>query len=118
MDSDAPPPVFRSFKRRRLARQSVPDHDVDAPLQSPQNDTLPAASGDSAEPPTVIPPIRRKLRARNMGLDVSAPSAMAAPQPPQDLAPGPSQSPKATSLAPIKFAPPTGLVKDDLERHM
>ena len=100
MDSDAPPPVFRSFKRRRLARQSVPDHDVD-----PQNDTLPAASGNSAEPPTVIPPIRRKFRARNMGLDVSAPSAMTALQPPPDLAPGPSQSPKATSLAPIKFAP-------------
>ena len=52
------------------------------------------------------------FRARNMGLDVSAPSAMPALQPPRAPMPDP------TNLAPINFAPPTGLVKDDLEKHM
>jgi hypothetical protein len=54
------------------------------------------------------------FRARNMGLDVSAPAAMPALQPPR----APMPTPDPASLAPINFAPPTGLVKDDLEKHM
>jgi hypothetical protein len=99
MDPDSPPPVFRSSKRRRLARQPITD------------DPLPNAQ--AAPEPSVVPPSRRRMfRARNMGLDVSAPSAMPALQPPR----APMADP--TSLAPINFAPPTGVVKDDLEKHM
>jgi hypothetical protein len=107
---DAAPPVFRSLKRRRLSRQ--PAADDDQPADAPD---------DAPDPtmPSVVPLSKRRLfRARNMGLDVSTPPAPAALQPPRDAMPDPAQTPRPASLAPIKFAPPTGLVKDDLEKHM
>jgi hypothetical protein len=115
MDSDAPLPVFRSFKRRRLARPAPAD---DPLLQPAQQEAEDASAGASPEP-AVVPPSRRRLfRARNMGLDVSVPSTVPALQQPRGPMPEPVQISKPTSLAPIKFAPPTGLVRDDLEKHM
>ena len=97
-----------------MARQPRQDGD--------ENDNAeqdPAPSNDSAQLSVVPLHKRRLFRSRNMGLDVSAPPATPAPQPPRAAASSDApQSPKAASLAPIQFAPPTGLVKDDLEKHM
>jgi hypothetical protein len=117
MESDVPPPVFRSFKRRRLVRQSNVDDAANAPNRRSEDIDL-EASNDASEA-SVIPPSRwRKFRSRNMGLDVSTPSTKTMQRENQDELDDPIQSPKATIMAPIKFAPQTGLVKDDLDKHM
>ncbi len=105
MDTD-PIPVFRPSKRQKLFRSRPTEPDTAS--------ASPATSSDDQE--TAAPRFRRP--ARRLGLTASAHTSAdkQTPHPHRDSRAEPA--PQDLFAVSARFAPATGLVKDDTDKHM
>jgi hypothetical protein len=105
MDPD-PVPLFRPSKRQRIFRSRPTDDDNISPENSPPS---------NEEQETLAPRFRRP--GRKLGL-LTTTTLQQAPHRHHDDPASPTPQEKDLLVVSARFAPPTGLVKDDTDKHM